>query len=144
MDHHNPILDGGGFHHVAIAARDFDRSVSFYTDVLGCRATLGWGEPPKRAVMLDTGGGNYIELFERPTHDRGVKETSLLHLALRCSDIDGVLDRVRNAGMKIHMEPKSTTLQNTVQGGPAEAEIRIAFFYGPDEEVVELFATTNT
>jgi catechol 2,3-dioxygenase-like lactoylglutathione lyase family enzyme len=46
--------------------RDFDRSVAFYTDVLGFTKKIEWGQKPGRAVMLDTGDGNYFELFERP------------------------------------------------------------------------------
>lgn len=55
-----------GFHHVAIRARDFDKSVGFYTDVMGFRRKIGWGQKPGRAVMLDVGDGNYLEIFERP------------------------------------------------------------------------------
>src|SRR4051812_17412490 len=100
----NPTPRVTGFHHVALRVRDFDRSVSFYTDVLGFRARIEWGHAPQRAIMLDTGDGNYFELFERPAQpppsdDEGI----LLHVALRTADCNGMLERVRAAGCTVTM-----------------------------------------
>ena len=53
-----------GLHHLAFRASDFDGTVKFYTDGLGCRETTRWGQAPSRAVMLDTGNGSHVEIFE--------------------------------------------------------------------------------
>ena len=61
----NPILGGGGFHHVCMKTRDWDATMRFSKDTLGCTTEkIAWREAPQRAVMLDAGDGNYIEVFE--------------------------------------------------------------------------------
>lgn len=123
-----------GFHHVAIHARDFDRSITFYTAVLGLEEKLAWGEPPKRAVMLHAGDNRYLEIFEKPEH-AATDPGTILHFALRTDDCAAMLEKVREAGMSITMESKPVTIHSTI--GPVP--ICIAFFKGPDGEVVELF-----
>ena len=80
----NEVLGGGGLHHVAMRAKDFDASVRFYTEALGFKEAVRWGEADQRAVLLDTGDG-------RPEYL------------------------------------------------PVLAQVRIAFFKGPDGELIELF-----
>ena len=138
MSHDNPILRGGGMHHTAVAARDFDRSVTFYRDVLGCRPKARWGEPPDRAVMLEVGGGAYVEVFERPGSASAAAEARLLHLCLRCENLDEVVARVRKAGATITVEPKDVDIHNQAEGEPATIAVRLAFFTGPDGEIIEL------
>lgn len=135
----NPVIGGCGFHHIALRARDFDRSLAFYTDGLGFRSALTWGEGETRAALLDMGDGNYLELFAaRPGQipDTGAAGTGwpLLHLALRAEDVDGITERVRGMGATITVEPKSVDL-----GSPKSVPVRLSFFLGPDGEVIELF-----
>ena len=137
---HNTVLGGGGFHHVAIRTRDFDRSVAFYTQVLGFTQRVTWGQAPKRAVMLDVGDGNYLEIFERPSEQWQDSDAAILHLALRCSHCDRVIDKVRAAGMTVTVEPKDFL----IEGRPQQVPVRLAFFKGPDGEVVELFQNQVT
>lgn len=148
MQGHNSALGGGGFHHVAVAARDFDRSVRFYTDVLGMTAKIGWGEPGKRALMLDTGDGNYIELFERPNQPPlpAGTEGTLLHLALRTNDTAAAMQRAKDAGCEVWMETKTVPIQNTVRGNgtPEVVSVTIAFIKGPDGELIEFFQNEVT
>ena len=58
----NSVLGGVGFHHVAVRIADCDGAVQLYTKVLGFSPTVSWGEGDKRAVMLDTGNGSYLEV----------------------------------------------------------------------------------
>jgi glyoxylase I family protein len=126
----NKVIGGGGFHHVAIRVRDFDASVKFYTEALGFTERVRWGEGDKRGILLDTGDGNYLEIFAGGAP--GPKpEGAFLHLALRTDNVDAAIEVARRAGMEVTVEPKDVSL-GTV---PA----RIAFFKGPDGEIIELF-----
>jgi glyoxylase I family protein len=130
----NAKIGGGGFHHVAIRVYDFDATVRFYSEVLGFQERVRWGEGSNRAIMLDTGDGNYLEVFAGGTE--GAKpEGAFLHLALRSDDVDGAVELARAAGMEVTVEPKDAVL-----GG---IPVRIAFFKGPDGEIIELFQSTG-
>jgi catechol-2,3-dioxygenase len=59
----NLKIRGGGLHHVAIEASDFDRSLRFYTEGLGFRNVLTFPEENQTVAMLDTGDATYVELF---------------------------------------------------------------------------------
>lgn len=133
------IGGGGGFHHVAIRAHDFDASVRFYTQALGFVEKIRWGEGPKRAIMLDTGDGNYLEIFANAAP--GPKpEGAILHFAIRTSDTDAALERARAAGAEVTVEPKDVHLQST----PGPTDIRLAFCKGPDGEIIEFFQNETT
>ena len=137
-----------GFHHAAIRAEDFDRSVAFYVEVLGMTPKLSWGAKGSRAVMLDAGRGDYLEIFERPSAPKTPSEPEppLLHIALRTDALDELLEAVRGAGMAVTMEAKNVDIQNTnaASGLPGVVPVRIAFFRGPDGELVELFQNELT
>jgi len=97
-----------GFHHVALRAADFDASIKFYTEVLGFRSGTTWGEVNGRAIMLDGGNGNFIEVFAGGTP--GPKpEGALLHLALNADDVDGTFARARDAGHPSSWSPPPST-----------------------------------
>jgi glyoxylase I family protein len=87
-------------------------------------------------MLLDTGDGNYIELFAGGTRLRGQEppEGALLHMAFRTADCDSALARARSAGAVVTMEPTTVS----VPGQPAR-DFRIAFVKGPDGEILEFF-----
>ncbi len=119
---------------MAIRTADFDRSLAFYTEVLGLEVKISWGMAPARAVMVHAGDSRYVEIFERgEAFEPG--ESTILHFALRTDDCAGMLGIVRDAGMEVTMETKDVDIDSV--GGIVP--VRIAFFKGPDGEVVELF-----
>src|SRR3954467_4508774 len=105
----NPILGSGGFHHVFVKTRDWDRTIEFYCDVLGCTEKIAWRNAPQRAAMLDTGDGNYMEIFEDLDY-QPVPNGSVVHFALRTTRLDEVATLVRAWGAKITVEPKDVTI----------------------------------
>ncbi|MEM7576671.1 MAG: VOC family protein [Planctomycetota bacterium] len=141
-----------GFHHAAIRASDFDASIAFYAGVLGLTAKLTWGEPGNRAIMLDAGQGDYLEIFERPDAPTTPRdpEPPLLHIAFRTSTLAATLEAVRSAGMEVTMEQRDIEIPNTDPAAgqpgalPRVVPVRIAFFRGPDGELVELFENALT
>jgi glyoxylase I family protein len=139
----NTVLSEAGFHHIALRARDFDRSFTFYTEGLGFKLTHQWGEGDSRIALLDIGDGNYVELFaSKPgqTPEPGKEPEHpwpYFHLALRSSDVDADIEKVRTLGCRITIEPKSVDV-----GSPAKT-IRVGFFLGPDGEVLEFFQHQN-
>ena len=130
-----------GFHHVCVKTRDWEQTLKFYRDVLGCTEKITWRAAPQRAIMLDSGGGNYIEVFEDLAFTPA-PDGSILHFALRTSRLDEVADRVRAFGAKITMEPKDVTIATTNGAGPVP--IRIFFCTGPNGEVIEFFQNSLT
>ncbi len=137
----NPILGNGGFHHVCMKTRDWDATMRFYKDTLGCTEKVAWRETPQRAVMLDAGDGNYIEVFEALSYT-GAPNGAVNHYALRTTRIDAVVERVRAAGFKITVEPRDVTIQTTNGLGPVP--VRIFFCDGPNGESIEFLQNTVT
>ena len=138
----NTVLSLGGFHHIALRARDFDRSLKFYTEGLGFPVAHQWGEGDGRIALLDLGDGNYIELFaskpgQSPDPDNTPAPWPYFHLALRSRDVDADIEKVRALGCPITVEPKSVAV------GDPPLTIRVGFFQGPDGEVLEFFMHLN-
>ncbi len=122
-----------GFHHVAMRVKDFDATVKFYTEVLGFKKSISWGEGDERAIMLDAGNGNHLEIFAGGSGE-AKPEGAFLHLALSTDNCDEAIEKVRKAGMEITIEPNDVVINSN-----PPTPIRIAFFKGPDGEIVEFF-----
>ena len=141
---HNETLRGGGFHHIALRAFDFDATLKFYMEGLGFKTAHTWGEDGRakgekdsRAAMLDTGDGNYLEVFAGREGDpsAALPEGALIHFALRTNDVEASLERARSLGANVTMEPKKVFPPNA----PRPLEFHIAFVTGPNGEVIEFF-----
>jgi glyoxylase I family protein len=139
MNNTNKIIAGCGFHHVAIRTANWETSRRFYTEGLGFVERVQWGEEPRRACLLDTGDGNYLEIFERDADSKPVEgEANILHWCLRVQSCDDATEVARAAGAQVTIEP-------TVPG-PFTAKglkTRIAFVKGPDGETLEFFESAD-
>ncbi len=117
--------------HVGIQVRDLDRSLKFYTDVLGLRLR-------RRVRLNDTTelaflplGDSEIELICKSTEYTFAKEGIVHHLTFRVDDVAAALEHLRKNGVQlIHEQPLFLENLGT----------RVAFFWGPDGEKLELFA----
>ncbi|MBQ4321158.1 MAG: VOC family protein [Oscillospiraceae bacterium] len=123
-----------GIHHIAIHAVDIDRTVEFYKTVFGFTHDMCWGEPGNRAVMLHTGDGSRVEIFENGCAD--APEGAWCHLALDVNDCDAVFEAAVAAGCTVQTPPKSLTIS-----GDIDRPVRIAFVKGFNGEVIEFFQT---
>lgn len=128
----NHVLQGGGIHHISLTVNNFDETVDFYTGVLGFTKAIVFTMNGLRAIMMDTGNGSYLEVFECDEEISSIEGT-LRHVALNAADVEDVLTRVRAAGMEITVEPKEVIFPGT-----PDIPVRIAFFRGPGKELVEL------
>jgi glyoxylase I family protein len=138
MNPSNSVISGCGFHHVAIRTSDWATTIGFYTDALGFREKISWGEAPKRAAMLDTGDGNYLEVFEYPEY-RPDPNGAIVHFALRTDDCDTALERARSAGAEVTVEPKTFDIASS-----PVTPVRIAFCKGPEGAIIEFFQNELT
>jgi glyoxylase I family protein len=134
----NSIIGGGGFHHVAIKVKDYDRAVAFYT-AIGFVEKLSWGGDADRGALLDSGDGNYIEIFAggdgRPQPIWG-EGAPLTHVCFRSNDIPGSIAAAERAGAIITMQPRHHTID--AHDG-RKVTIHIAFCQTPTGEMVEFF-----
>jgi catechol 2,3-dioxygenase-like lactoylglutathione lyase family enzyme len=133
----NKKAKGCGFHHLSMKVKDLEKSVLFYTS-LGFVERVSWGEAPKRTVLLDIGDHNYFEVSQGdPNQVCG--EGVFKHIALRVDDCEATLATARKAGAEVTVETRDVTLKSS-----PPISIRIAFFKGPDGELVELFQNEAT
>jgi glyoxylase I family protein len=133
----NTVAKTCGLHHITIQTRDWKASLRLYQEVLGMEVVAEFGTPERRLMLLDAGDGSHIELIsptaESPAVGSPAANDPLVHLALATPDAAASLEPVRQAGYEVTMEPKDVVL-----GG---LEATVAFFKGPNGEVVEFFET---
>ena len=134
----NSVIAGGGCHHIAVAARDWEASLALYVDVLGMTKVTEFqaGGPGGRTVLiLDMGDGSHMELFEplsdTPVPGSDAPNDPVLHFALATTDARSSTEHVRRAGYKITVEPRDVDL--------AGLKATISFFEGPSGEIIEFF-----
>ena len=141
MDSKNALIPGCGYHHVAIRAADFEETLRFYCEGLGFRVAVRWGQGNGRAALLNTGDGNYLEVFAGGKRSPGepVPEGAILHYALRTPNCDAAIERARAAGATVTVEPKTVPLDSE-----PKITLRIAFCKGPDGELIEFFQNDQT
>ena len=119
-----------GIHHVALKCcgkEEFDKTVSFYKDLLGLSVKRTW----PGAVMLDTGAG-LLEIFDNA--DSPLPQGALRHIALATDNTDECIKTISNAGYTVTMQPSDVTIPSS----PAYP-VRIAFCLGPIGEEIEFF-----
>lgn len=145
MRNPNPIpndkLGGAGFHHIAIRVPDFEGTRKFYREGLGFSEKIAWGEGDGRACMLDTGDGNYLEIFAGGKREPK-PEGALLHIAIRTSDTEAAHARALEFGATEQMPPKQVTIDTT--NGAGQVPVKISFVVAPDGAVIEFFENDGT
>ena len=129
----NKKIPNAGVHHLALSAVDFEKSVKFYTEGLGCEVVAEWGEGTGKAALLDIGNGSHFEIFANGNTNEQ-KDAKFVHFAIATSNPDLAYENALAAGAVSQAEPKSVDI-------PANPPlpVRIAFVKGPDGEVIEFF-----
>lgn len=120
-----------GIHHVSLkcaSAAEFDKTVSFYRDLLGMPVDREW----EGGIMLDTGNG-IVEIFANAADHPA--QGAWRHVALAVDEVDQLVESIRQAGYAVIMEPKDIDLVGL--------KARIAFVVGPVQEEIEFFCVMN-
>ena len=122
-----------GVHHISLKPNSelYQKTVDFYTKVLGCTTLRIWGEGETEGCMLSCADGTSMEITHGK-YDGTVNTGSLNHIAFAVDAVDKFIEDIRSAGYKITIEPRKINI-----GGNFPAQI--AFFEGPVGETVELF-----
>lgn len=119
--------------HTMLRVGDLERSVGFYTGLLGMRELRRTDVPAGKYTLVFIGYGDeashtVLEL----TYNWGVNKydigTAFGHLALGVPDVHGTCERLRAAGVKVTREPGPVKFGTTV----------IAFIEDPDGYKIEL------
>lgn len=123
-----------GVHHIALKAcglEAYEKTLQFYTEILGMPVVRTWGEGTGVGTMLDIGGG-MMEIFANGENDPG--QGAIRHMAFAVKDVDACVEAVRAAGYEITVEPNDIEIPSNP---PLPA--RIAFCIGPVGEEIEFF-----
>jgi catechol 2,3-dioxygenase-like lactoylglutathione lyase family enzyme len=122
------------FNHAGIYVSDIDASTHFYRDLLGFEVVSTFTMPGDWPITYLRLGGGQIELLGRPNVVRPTSPPELgsgagiRHIALKTNDLDGVAQRLHDAGVTFKSEPR-----------PAGSGIgRLMFVYDPDYNEVEI------
>ena len=137
----NDVIRGLGYAHMAIAAKDVDKSLTFYK-ALGMKVYTQWGEGDSRIALLDTGNGDLIELFAKPDLNTDKVATTadgnpFLHFAFSAQNVDEAYRIALEAGAT----PLKPPAELPLKAHPICLTLRIAFVKGPSGEELEFFKT---
>ena len=119
--------------HTMLRVGDLQRSIDFYTRVLGMTLLRTTDRPEQKYSLAFVGYGSNPDHAEiELTYNHGVHQyeigTAFGHLALGVSDVYATCERIREQGGKITREP-----------GPVAGGTRvIAFVVDPDGYKIEL------
>lgn len=99
-----------GIGHVALKVADVGRSLEFYRDRLGFAEMmrLNRDEGSLWLVYLRITDTQFLELFPGGQGKRApnADATAINHLCLECHDLDATASALRNAGIRLTVEPK--------------------------------------
>ena len=142
--------------HVNLVVRDLPAMTAFYRDVLGCRVTkevtisgdwiedvVGLVGVAADVVYLDLPAGPRIELIayrQPPAVESELPNTphlvGLRHLAFRVSEIDHLVERLQNLGVRFQSAVKSVPASQVTYA--AGVHKKLVYFRDPEDNLLEL------
>ncbi|MCI3923089.1 VOC family protein [Paenibacillus sp. TRM 82003] len=118
--------------HIGVMVRDMDESIRFYEEALGMKLDrrVAASDTVELAFLTFPGQESIEVELVSGRFDGTLSEHGLVnHVAFTVEDIDAEMERLRGFGVKWIDETPRTILHG----------IKIAFFYGPNGERLELF-----
>ena len=130
--------------HSMLRVSNLERSHSFYLDLLGMRELRHEEYPEGRFTLSFVGYGSehetsVVELTWNWDGKTYIHGSAFGHIAIGCTDINVVCDRLRNSGVEILREPGP--MKYTATNGARDV---IAFVKDPDGYQIELVELTET
>jgi glyoxylase I family protein len=127
------MLNLKGVHHIAIIVSDYEKSKSFYTDVLGFTIDREVNREERESFKLDLSlNGQYIiELFSFPNPPKRPSRpeaTGLRHLAFEVDNIEEAIEYL----IKKNVHPEPVRVDEFTGK-------RFTFFADPDDLPIELY-----
>jgi catechol 2,3-dioxygenase-like lactoylglutathione lyase family enzyme len=139
--------------HIAIGVRDMERSLPFWTEVVGLHVsldaqeefTIGGEVIRRRGVYLREREGPdepFVVLDEQLTRPKAGEpkplfEVGVHHFGFWVDDIDAIAGRARAAGAPIIAEPSQRGSDTAAYGEPPGGLVRSMFVRDPDGNVVQ-------
>ena len=117
------------FHHFGIEVKDIDKSIDFYTNILGFKVSYQKTYSKdfnETFVLIDLDGG-ILEL--RVSHSKDVDTTQPSvrhHIAFETDDVDTIADIAKKNNIKIIDGPRNI-----------KGDIRLATLLDPDNNVID-------
>ena len=98
--------------HIAIRAKDIEKTVSFYRDILGCKEAFRMynGEGGALStIYLCVAPGQFIEIFPNGSAERKIENDTIgySHLCIEVEDAAKTLEALRAKGLPIDVELKT-------------------------------------
>lgn len=95
-----------GIHHVAIICSDYEKSKTFYVDILGFSIIQETFRAAKNSYKLDlkVGNSDVIELFSFPDSPKRLshpESCGLRHLAFEVDDITASVSELKSQGLEV-------------------------------------------
>jgi lactoylglutathione lyase len=99
-----------GIAHLAVTCKDMEKSLDFYTRVLGFKKVFEIPDPKTGAPWINylyISDGQFVELFYNGKKDNPFSDDlrGFNHICLCVDDIFAVCDHVKKAGYKLDVEP---------------------------------------
>jgi lactoylglutathione lyase len=99
-----------GIAHLAITVKDMEKSLDFYTRILGFKKVFEIPEPKTGAPWINylhISGNQFVELFYDGTKDNPWEPAlcGFNHICVEVDDIHAVCDAIKSAGYQLDVEP---------------------------------------
>lgn len=140
-----------GWHHTCVNVSDLERSLAFYTEILGLKVTLradadiakvvGIPGAKLAAAFLEVPGTptlfemfQYVSCDPKPLpEDRRSCDIGIHHICFEVDDIQEAYENLKTRGVQFHTEPITVS-----DDEPNFAGGRICYFSNPDGNTLEL------
>ncbi len=118
------------YHHLHLLCSDLNEMIGFFTDILGAelveRRKFGTADGAKLDLEGTTVNLRVANENEKIVNDASEPRFGYHHLGLEVEDVDAAYNQLTDKGFTFTIKPNDA------------GNVRIAFFLGPDNIVIEL------